>query len=459
MPLLVGLALVLVVPAAQARPAIGMNMDVSDIQANHLKVEDELKLAVAAGVERVRFPLYWSNIQSRRDAPYDWSDLDGLVRAASRLHLELRPVLTGAPRWAARDLSVTSPVTKTLLPANYSEFARFAEDLSSRYGSGGTFTRSEGTLPISTWQVWNEPDHALFWPQVVRSGCLKQKPAKPAGGRVWTITRNGRKCWYSEAPISWSIEYVKMLQAVRGAKSSGTSTVNGIRPGTGLLGGDSRAKVMLASFTSFTTSIGNVYSAIASREKSGPNAGRARFGTVDPADFFDAVGINVFPSRTRLTDYGSKIRALVASMKRNGDANGDSPRAPITLTEFAWLSGRCGFTERKCSKLKSFGSLGALVTTSADQGVLAARSLAYLTDSRNRLPLEGAYWFTWITTDRSADRPWAYAGLRCFSCSTRKPAAGQRRAPANKPSMALFMKKALAIEGCRMKVLADRCTS
>lgn len=49
-------------------------------------------------------------------------------------------------------------------------FAEFAAAAVRRYGPGGTFWRDQrvaDTMPIDTWQVWNEPNLSSFWSPAV----------------------------------------------------------------------------------------------------------------------------------------------------------------------------------------------------------------------------------------------------------------------------------------------------
>lgn len=423
--------------AASAAPAIknvggrtefvGTNMNFFLLEDRKVDVEAELAQAAAAGIQQVRFPLYWSSIQPYPSNFYDWHDLDGWVQKAADLHLTLLPVLTGAPEWASENLSVTSPETPTLIPArdHYDDFAKFAKALANRYGAGGTFA-SAATDPIRTWQIWNEPDHGKFWPQVTRSGCLSSKPGTPKGGRVWKIRRNGKTCWYSEAPRRWAPDYVALLKAAR----------------DGIKAGDSGAKAMMASFTTFApVSATQVYNEI----KSG------RHGSTDPADYFDRMGINVFPSSNHMSDYSASVAKLVKAIKNAGDTGGGgAPRAPISLTEYSWLSGKGTITD-------GGGMIGFLLATPAMQGTYAAASLDYLARNARSMKIDSAFWYTWMTSDKGKTKEfvWEYAGLNCYDCgSSRNPKKVVR-----KPGLATFKAKALKLQGCKTKTVADACAS
>jgi len=458
---------------------VGTNMDPTELLANHVPIDIEVRRAAEAGIEQIRFPVYWGNIQqyqaARGKAPYyDWKRLDNFVKLASASGIKLLPTLMGAPAWAKRDLTVSGPSRnkpsvadpklriattssreiKSNVPsaAHIGEYAAFAKALVARYGSGGSFSTARSN-PITVVQVWNEPDHGKFWPQVVNGPCLltSRKPGAPSGGRVVEV-RNPRpgvsKCWYTEKTKVWSYDYLVLLKALRG--KAATRVRGKTVPGTGILGANPGAKVMLSSFTSSgALSLRFLYNDI-----------DKFFRSTGAKGFFDIAGVNVYPSIARLVDYGIKLRAFRAAM---------NPTVPLYLTEFSWLSGNCLSSDKSCHKLTDFGSLGGIVVTESGQATMASQSLATLAGLAKSLPLEGVFWYTWITTDRSTDKPWEYAGLNCFDCVFKtiyRTVKGKRTAirvldtsikVRRKASYNSFKAKALALEGCKAKSNATAC--
>ena len=102
---------------------------------------------------------------------YDWSydDLIMFEMASARLHWE--PTLAFAPRWAEPHRSnvlhfATGPTTVYLPPATNATFAAYATAFMRRYGPHGAFWEANPELPylpVTTVEVWNEPDNIHDW--------------------------------------------------------------------------------------------------------------------------------------------------------------------------------------------------------------------------------------------------------------------------------------------------------
>ena len=132
---------------------------------------DEIK---ALGVDRVRVLVYWERYApepgARERPAFDatdpeaypagaWLLLDRLFDAAAVRGMTVLPTITGpGPRWATarRRDRVTSPDAR--------EFGAFATAVGRRYGE-----------EVTTWSIWNEPNHPKFlMPQYA-----KGRPASP----------------------------------------------------------------------------------------------------------------------------------------------------------------------------------------------------------------------------------------------------------------------------------------
>jgi len=111
-------------------------------------------------VDVFRFNLEWSSVEptpGRRA----WRRYDDVVGGAARNAVRLVPVLYGSPSFAA--LRATNPPTT---PVARAAFARFVTDAVRRYGPHGSFWAEHPELPyfpITTWQVWNEPNFGAYW--------------------------------------------------------------------------------------------------------------------------------------------------------------------------------------------------------------------------------------------------------------------------------------------------------
>jgi hypothetical protein len=94
--------------------------------------------------------------------PTRFDQLDQLVAAAARHRLSLLPTVLYAPPWDAAPVSNTSyPQPSSVVP-----YAAFLTALVDRYGPHGSFWQHHSPkVPIRMWQIWNEPNLRLFWPQ------------------------------------------------------------------------------------------------------------------------------------------------------------------------------------------------------------------------------------------------------------------------------------------------------
>ena len=135
---------------------------------------------VASGVESVRAVFDWSRMQPYKDwnsvppsqrgdyvdvngRPTNFAWTDELVSAASARGLTIDPVILGAPKWDGQ--SYKGGIVD--LPRSDGPYAQFAAGLVERYGPTGSFWATFPTLtpvPITRWQVWNEPNIPAFWP-------------------------------------------------------------------------------------------------------------------------------------------------------------------------------------------------------------------------------------------------------------------------------------------------------
>jgi hypothetical protein len=146
-----------------------------------LNLDREAATMARAGVESLRVPFYWSQMQAyppspaasvavaKGGGPYrvvhgvptSFATSDRIVEAAARHGISILPVVLGAPGWAARHSGrINSP------PAATAPYTGFVRDLVERYGPNGSFWTDHPGVPrrpIRDWQIWNEPDHLLYW--------------------------------------------------------------------------------------------------------------------------------------------------------------------------------------------------------------------------------------------------------------------------------------------------------
>jgi hypothetical protein len=111
-------------------------------------VDRLLARAAAVEVGAVRTDFFWHLIEPTPGV-FRWDRYDALVRAARRYSIAVLGILDYSTTWASSD-----PARQDLKypPKDPAAFARFAAATVARYRES-----------ISSWEVWNEPDHREFW--------------------------------------------------------------------------------------------------------------------------------------------------------------------------------------------------------------------------------------------------------------------------------------------------------
>jgi GH35 family endo-1,4-beta-xylanase len=126
-----------------------------------------LKAQHDVGVGVLRQTFRWDEIEPRKD---DWAFgmHDQLVEAAAKQGIEILPIIFGVrPGEEAKpkkNAKVTA--TTTMPPRDADTFAAYATVLVKRYGRGGSFWKERPTvpaMPMTAWQIWNEPNLKAYW--------------------------------------------------------------------------------------------------------------------------------------------------------------------------------------------------------------------------------------------------------------------------------------------------------
>jgi polysaccharide biosynthesis protein PslG len=115
-------------------------------------VNTTLNAMQSMGVTDVRIAVPWAFIQPTAPTPgsdptYDWSQLDTIVNAAAARNMGVLGVISFTPTWASPPGA--APYSS---PPDPSMFAGFASAVASRYAG-----------KISGYEVWNEPNGAMFY--------------------------------------------------------------------------------------------------------------------------------------------------------------------------------------------------------------------------------------------------------------------------------------------------------
>lgn len=122
----------------------------------------DFRMMAAANVGTYRTVFGLRVAKPHQDGPYDWRTFDAVVRETALNGIEMVPIVYGVPAWLSTERGTTPLSTPT---ARY-EFNRYTEALVARYGPSGEFWSLYPGLPfqpITTWQIWNEPNSRTWW--------------------------------------------------------------------------------------------------------------------------------------------------------------------------------------------------------------------------------------------------------------------------------------------------------
>jgi hypothetical protein len=146
--------------AALPKGFVGLSADDVFARAGEYR-ESNLSRQASAGVRLLRRTFDWSTIETARGS-YDLSYYDDYVAAAADHGIRILPILFNAPSFhlGRRAGRAACP------PRSNATFAAFARVLVRRYGPRGTLWRERPNvrkLPITAWQIWNEPNLEIYW--------------------------------------------------------------------------------------------------------------------------------------------------------------------------------------------------------------------------------------------------------------------------------------------------------
>jgi hypothetical protein len=132
----------------------------------------------ALGIGMIRQTLDWASIEYA-PGQYDFSLFDNFVVVAARHNLTILPILFNPPPfWSSKPKRHAKH--GTYFPKNLNAMGAFAAAVAQRYGRGGSFWAAHPevpTLPMTAYQVWNEPNLAAY------------SPPKPSASRYVAMLR------------------------------------------------------------------------------------------------------------------------------------------------------------------------------------------------------------------------------------------------------------------------------
>jgi hypothetical protein len=127
------------------------------------KLDAQMALMARSGVESVRVTRAWIDLETA-EGRYSFVGLDRLIGAAAKHGLRAIINVTTTPKWAAADPN--NHDYYRLPPKNNAVFAQLWRQLALRYGHNGTYWqehRNVPKLPVTQWQIWNEPTGPGHW--------------------------------------------------------------------------------------------------------------------------------------------------------------------------------------------------------------------------------------------------------------------------------------------------------
>src|SRR4051812_41677958 len=150
-----------------ATPEAGAPADMFGISVNRVFNDDfapsrwdaPLSAVYDTGLRGARSDAFWMWAEPAppRDGvhSYDWGKLDAEAGALARHGLRWLPILDYSAPWAASD-----PANYHSPPTSLDDYAAYAKAFAQRYGRGGSHA---APLPVTTYEIWNEPNGPWFW--------------------------------------------------------------------------------------------------------------------------------------------------------------------------------------------------------------------------------------------------------------------------------------------------------
>jgi polysaccharide biosynthesis protein PslG len=138
-----------------------------------------LSAMAGLGVGMIRQTFDWTYMEPRRGR-FDFSYHDAFVAKAASYGIRVMPVLFNPPafRRPTRGRAACPP-------RKMGTFAKFAKKVVRRYGRKGTLWRARRDvpkLPITAYQVWNEPSLKIYW-------CNRRPSARRYVGMLRSVSR------------------------------------------------------------------------------------------------------------------------------------------------------------------------------------------------------------------------------------------------------------------------------
>jgi hypothetical protein len=139
---------------------------------------------------------------------------DRIVSLAARHHLTILPVIIDAPSWDA------SPKGDHLQPLHDAPYGAYVAALVHRYGPHGRFWSTHRSIPrdpITSWQIWDEPNLRYFWntpvwgPSYVALLRVAHRAIKRADPHAQVVLASLTGAAYREIPAVYAVHGARRL--------------------------------------------------------------------------------------------------------------------------------------------------------------------------------------------------------------------------------------------------------
>ncbi len=132
---------------------------------SHAQIDAQLAALANTGATVVRSDALWEDAEPQPPIGilhrFNWTLNDQIVSSLDAHGLRWLPIIDYSTPWGRAVAGrIHSP------PASVSDFAAYASAVAARYGPGGNFWLENPRLhqlPVLTYEIWNEPDNAVFW--------------------------------------------------------------------------------------------------------------------------------------------------------------------------------------------------------------------------------------------------------------------------------------------------------
>ncbi|HWD75985.1 MAG TPA: hypothetical protein VG371_12660 [Solirubrobacteraceae bacterium] len=144
---------------------VNVNLLFNDFSYPAAQINAQLAAVRSTGATVARSDALWEAAEPQAPAAghhrYDWRFDDEIAGSLAANGLTWLPILDYSAPWAQ-----SIPGVDHSPPSSDVDYAAYAGAFASRYGPGGSFWRAHPQItpqPVTTIEIWNEPDQPEFW--------------------------------------------------------------------------------------------------------------------------------------------------------------------------------------------------------------------------------------------------------------------------------------------------------